>query len=370
MKVPVWIMIILSGSMLFSCQSNNEQQEKVTDLIEITRSQFDSEKMALDTPKLAVFYEYVDFTGMITPALNSSAEISLSIPGIVNKLLCSMGQYVAKGQPMMEIGGSDMIDMQRDYAESSANLLRLSSEYKRIHDLFRDNIGSQKELIQAESLFKSERARNSALKIKLELLGLDVKQIEEGNFSHSYQVASPISGYVAKISATMGQFIEQQKIIAEVVNVNQSQLKLSVFEKDIHRLKSNQKVIFYFSGDKSKAYHARLVTIGRSIDSESKAIECLAQIEDVNEVNPVNKQFTEGQVVVDSVLALSVNAEAVLKSGEDSYVLCLEREGEDRYYFNKVKINPGRRNNDHVEITGTSMPSRYIGGGIYNLRLE
>ncbi len=370
MKVPVWIMTVLSGSLLFSCQSKNEQQEQGADLIEITRSQFDSEKMTLDTPRAAVFYEYVDFTGMITPALNSSAEISLSVPGIVNKLFCNMGQYVVKGQPIMEIGGSDMIDMQRDYAESSANLLRLSSEYKRINDLFKENIGSQKELIQAESSFKSERARNSALKIKLEQLGLDVKQIEEGNFSYSYQVTSPINGYVAKITATMGQFIEQQKIVAEVVNISQSQLKLSVFEKDIHRLKSSQKVIFYFAGDKSKAYHAQLVTIGRSINSESKAIECLAQIEDVNMVHPVNKQFTEGQVVVDSVSALSVNAEAVMKSGEENYVLCLDREGEDKYYFNKVKIKPGKRNNDHVEITGTSLPSKYISSGIYNLRLE
>lgn len=370
MKVPVWIMTILYGSMLFSCQSKNEQQEKVTDLIEITRSQFDSEKMALDTPKLAVFYEYVDFTGMIIPALNASAEISLSLPGIVNKLFCNIGQYVTKGQPMMEIGGNDIIDMQRDYAESSAYLLRLSSEYQRLQDLSRDNIGSQKELIQAESSFKSERARNTALKIKLEQLGLDVKQIEEGNFSYSYRVTSPINGYVAKITVTMGQFIEQQKIVAEVVNVSQAQLNLSVFEKDIHRLKSNQKVIFYFAGDKSKAYHARLVTIGRSINSESKAIECLAQIEDVNVLNPVNKQFTEGQVVVDSVSALSVNAEAVLKSGEDNYVLCLEREDEDKYYFNKVKIKSGKRNNDHVEITGTSLPSQYLSSGIYNLRLE
>lgn len=113
-----------------------------------------------------------------------------------------------------------------------------------------------------------------------------------------------------------------------------------------------------------------MVTIGRSINSESKAIECLAQIEDVNMVHPVNKQFTEGQVVVDSVSALSVNAEAVMKSGEENYVLCLDREGEDKYYFNKVKIKPGKRNNDHVEITGTSLPSKYISSGIYNLRLE
>jgi cobalt-zinc-cadmium efflux system membrane fusion protein len=363
-------MIILFGSLLLSCQSKNEQQEKATDLIEITRSQFDSEKMTLDTPKTAVFYEYVDFTGMIIPGLNSSAEISLSVPGIVNKLFFIICQYVTKGQPIMEIGGNDMIDMQRDYAESSANLLRLSSEYKRIQDLFKDNIGSQKELIQVESSFKSERARNTALKIKVERLGLDVKQIEEGNFSNAYQVTSPISGYVAKIMATMGQFIEQQKIITEVVNVSQFQLKLSVFEKDIHRLKSNQKVIFYFAGDKSNAYLARLVAIGRSISSESKAIECLAQIRDLHVVNPVDKQFAEGQVVVDSASALSVTAESVLKSGEDNYVLCLARESDEKYFFNKVKIKSGKRNTDHVEITGTSLPSRYISSGVYNLRLE
>lgn len=370
MRVPIWLMILLPGSMLFSCQGKIEQQEQADDLIEITKSQFDSEKMALDTPKRVVFYEYVDFTGMITPALNASAEISLSVPGMVNKILCNTGQYIAKGQPMMEIGGNDMIDMQRDYAESSASLLQLSSEYQRIRDLFKENIGSQKELIQAESSYKSEKARNTALKIKLEQLGLDVKQVEEGNFSYSYQVTSPISGYVVKIYATMGQYIEQQSIIAEVVNASQLQLKLSVFEKDIRRLKSNQKVAFYFAGDKNKIYNARLVTVGKSINSESKAIECLAQIEDLQVVSPVDKQFTEGRVVVDSVSALSVPAEAVLKSGEDSYVLCLERQTEDKYYFSKVKINTGQSNKENVEITTTSLPSKFISSGVYNLRLE
>lgn len=363
-------MTLLFGSMLFSCHSKSEQQEQAADLFEITKSQFDSEKMALDTPKRAVFYEYVDFTGMITPALNASAEISLSVPGIVNKILCNTGQYIAKGQPVVEIGGNDMIDMQRDYAESSAILLQLSSEYQRLRDLFKDNIGSQKELIQAESSYKSEKARNTALKIKLGQLGLDVKQIEEGNFSYSYQVTSPISGYVVKINATMGQYIEQQRIIAEIVNTSQLQLKLSVFEKDIRRLKSNQKVVFYLAGNKNKIFYARLVTVGKSINSESKAIECLAQIEDLHVVNPVDQQFTEGQVIVDSVTALSIPAEALMKSGEDSYVLCLERETEDKYYFNKVKIIIGQRNKENVEITGTSMPSKFISSGVYNLRLE
>ncbi|MBN1144179.1 MAG: efflux RND transporter periplasmic adaptor subunit [Bacteroidales bacterium] len=370
MRVSIWLMIILSGSMLLSCRSKNEQQEQVTDLIEITRSQFDSEKMTLDTPKRVVFYEYVDFTGMVTPALNASAEISLSVPGIVNRILCNTGQYIAKGQPMMEIGGNDMIDMQRDYAESSASLLQLSSEYQRLRDLFNDHIGSQKELIQAESLYKSEKARNTALKIKLEQLGLDAKKIEEGNFSYSYQVTSPIGGYVAKINATLGQYIEQQRIIAEVVNVSRFQLKLSVFEKDIHRLKSNHQVIFNFAGDKNKSFHARLLTVGKSINSESKAIECMAKIEDLHVVNPVNNQYAEGRIVVDSVYALSVPVEAVLKSGEDRYVLCLERETKEKYYFNKVKINTGQSNNENVEITGASLPSKFISSGVYNLRLE
>jgi cobalt-zinc-cadmium efflux system membrane fusion protein len=236
--------------------------------------------------------------------------------------------------------------------------------------LFKEHIGSQKDLIQAESSYKSEKALNTALKIKLEQLGLDVKLIEEGNFSHSYQVTSPISGYVAKISATMGQYIEQQRIIAEVVNASQLQLKLSIFEKDIRQLKSNQKVVFYFAGDKNKIFNARLVAVGKSINSESKAIECLAQIEDLHVVSPVDKQYTEGQVVVDSVSALSVPSEAVLKSGEDSYVLCLERQTEDRYYFSKVKINTGQSNKENVEITATSLPSKFLSSGIYNLRLE
>jgi cobalt-zinc-cadmium efflux system membrane fusion protein len=316
------------------------------------------------------FFEQVEFNGSIIPSLNGKAQISLPVQGLVSKIVCNNGQHVGKGQVLVEISGNELIDIQRDYAESSANILRLYSEYQRINDLFNEKIGSKKELILAESAYKSEMARNKALKIKLERIGLDVAKIEEGSFYEAYAVKTPLDGYVTNINATVGQYIEQQQVIAEVIDISKFQLKLAVFEKDIPKLRNNQQVFFYFVGDRNKTFRARIRSVGRTINPDSKAIDCYADIEDLKAIRMVSNQFAEGYIVVDSFNVYALPAEAIMQSGNEDFVLNLEKETEAAYYFNKIKVIVKRKNNDHVELTEKPKGNKILIQGAYNLQVE
>jgi len=118
------------------------------------------------------------------------------------------------------------------------------------------------------------------LKIKLERIGLELAKIEDGSFYHSYPVKSPIKGYITTMNATIGQFIEQQFIVLEIVDADLVQIKFSVFEKDMGKLKIGQHITFNLIGDKNKKYRARLSTFSRIINNETKAIDCFAEIAD------------------------------------------------------------------------------------------
>jgi len=370
MRAHFYILVMFAGWILVSCNTKSVQKIENTDFIEITKSQFESENMELGEPQQMPFSELVEFTGTIIPSVSGKAQISLSVQGAVSRIVCNMGQHVVKGQVLFEISGNDLIDMQRDFAESYANLLRLGSEYQRMKELFNDNIGTQKELILAESSYKSEKARNTALKIKLENIGLDMTKIEDGSFYNSYTVKSPLNGYITSINATIGQYIEQQQIVAEVIDMEQFKLKLAVFEKDINKLKSKQNIVFYFIGDKKKTYHARLSVVGKTINSETKAIDCYADIEDMLTIRPVNNQFAEGQLVVDSFSVYAVPVEAVLKSENENYVLNLEKETDECYYFSKIKVNTGRKDNEYIELTEKPKTNKLLIKGVYNLQVE
>jgi membrane fusion protein, heavy metal efflux system len=350
-----------------SCKSENNQEESKKEFIEITKAQFNSENMELGKPMSITFSESIPFTGVIAPSANGKAQISLPIMGVVDKIYCSIGQHITKGQLLFEISGTELIDLQKEFAESAAINKRLKSEYDRVNELYKENIGTQKELIFAESTYKTEQARYMALKLKLDKIGLDIKQIEEGSFYKSFFIVSPINGFVIAIDATIGQFIERQSVVAEIVDADQFQLKISVFEKDVNKLKKGQSILFYLMDDDKKTYNARLSAIGKAINNETKAIDCYAEYENHSITNLVNNQFIKGQIIIDSFSANAVPFAAVIKIENEKYILNLEKETDKSYFFNKIKVTTGAENKEFVEIKNSSDIDKLVVKGTYNI---
>src|SRR3989339_1130726 len=151
---------------ILSCKSNPQQTNNSdSGLIEITKLQFESEKMVIGELVFSPFADVIYFTGTITPSVNGQAQISLPLPGIIDKIYSNPGQIISKGSAMFEVSGNEFINQQKDFAESSAIVSRLKSDYLRAKDLFDENIATQKEFTYAESSYYAENAKYKALKI-------------------------------------------------------------------------------------------------------------------------------------------------------------------------------------------------------------
>ncbi len=370
MKTNLIIVFVLS--MVFvSCNNKTEQStDSVSGFIEITKAQFESEKMVMGEPTLFPFADVVYFTGNIIPSVDGLAQISLPLPGIIDKIHCKPGQIINKGSVMFEVSGNGFVDQQKDFAESAAIVSRLKSDYLRAKELYKEKIGTQKDFTYAESSYYAENAKYTALKIKLESMGLDVSKLEKGEFYSSYAIKSPINGFVSFLNATIGQYIEPQQKIAEIVDDRSFQLRLSIFEKNINKIRIGQTVAFYLNGNKSVKYKAVINAVGRTITLDSKSIECFAVIDSPKSINMVSNQFVEGDVytAVDSVL--SVPETAIIYSENDSYLLVLEKEVNSIYYFKKVKVNIGRKVNKYIELTEQLPIGKLLVSGTYNIKIE
>lgn len=370
MKNNILYLFVLS-MIIISCKNKSEQpSDEFSGLIGVTKSQFESEKMEIGASLLKPFHEVVFFSGSIIPTTNGQAQISLPMPGVINKIYTKPGQIITKGAAIFEVSGNAFIEQQKDFAESAAILSRLKSDYLRAKELYSENITSQKELTFAESNYFAENAKFKALKIKLESIGLDVSKIEKGEFFTSYTIKSPIDGYVAKINVTIGQYLEQQQNIAEIIDVKSFQLKLAVFEKNIDKVKIGQTVSFYLNGNKEITYQAIINTVGKNIITESKSIECYAEITSPNIVNLVNNQFVEGEVYTTIDSALSVPESAVIKIENDTYLLVFEKEKNSTFYFKKTKIKTGRRANKQIELIEKIPSNKILINGAYNLQVD
>lgn len=365
------LILLISGLIIFSCKNKPaETVEPDPGFIEITKAQFESEKMEFGEPRLSAFSELVHFTGTIIPSVTGIAQISLPTPGVITRIYCKPGQFITKGAVLFEVSGNEFIDLQKDFAESSAVLQRLKSEYERLKELNAENIGTKKELILAESTYNAERAKQNSLKIKLQNLGIDITKIEEGTFFNSFLMKAPIKGYVTGIQTNIGQYIESQQTIAEITDSESFQLKLSVFEKDISKVKEGQSIEFYLSGSKAENFTANIISVGKMINQETKSIDCLAEPENLKKEQLVSNQFVEGDIIVNSDSVFSVPETAVLKSENDFFVLTFEKESGDVISLRKTQIIAGRHNEGNVELIEIPDSKKILVKGAYNLRIE
>ena len=363
--------VIIFISLFLACNSKpKENAVAESGIIQITKAQFQSEKMEFGEPVRTPFSDKIRFTGVVVPSVNGLAQISLPVPGVTIRISCKPGQIVKKGDLLMEVSGNELIDLQKDFSEASAQLLRLKSEYDRTKELSRENIGSKKEYIFAESAYQMEKAKYNALKIKLENIGLDVTRIEGDIFYNSYVLRSPINGCVTSINTNIGQHSESQQNIIEIIDPKSFQLKLSVFEKDISEVKENQIIEYCLAGTRNERFRSKLISTGKSVNPDSKSVDCYALITNELLNRFVSNQFVEGDIFVSNDTVLAVPETAILQAAQKQFVLLLEKEGSDNYYFKKIAVKTGRTDGGLAELTSILPSGRILVKGIYNLQAE
>ena len=305
---------------------------------------------------------------MVDPS--GTARISTFVPGVVKKINCTVGQKVNAGQILFELSGNEFIELQKDFAEMASQLIRIRSEYERVKMLYSEKVGTEKEMVLAESDFNTANAKYSALKMRLKLIGLDDSQIEDGNFYESFSLKSPLNGYISGINVSVGQYADHQTIIAEIFDFTRLQLRIAVFEKDLGNLKENQKITFNLLGDTNRTYTSTLKSIGKNVDNETKTIICYADIDDLKSANFVNNAYVEATIITKTDTVTAVPEECILRSDGNNYLIAFVKKENDNTFLKRVRVDIGRINNGFVEILNKPDITEIVTKGAYNIRIE
>jgi len=372
MKKAALASVSLSCALLFhSCDSGSVEEKRTEPgFIGITTAQFNGEKMEIGKPVMIPLSDQIRFTGVVVTSPDGCARVSLPVPGLVERISSRSGQQVSRGEVLMTITGNEIIDLQQEFAGSSALLTRLKSEFERLSELSGERIATKKEMIAAESAYRAELAKHNALILKISMVGLDPLAVAGGNFSTSYSVRAPIAGYVTSLGVAVGMHVDPSHTVAEIVNPGSFELLLSVFEKDIGKVRAGQKVEYSVPDGGRVNRTTSLRSVGKAVSGETKSVACYAPLEGADAGVHVNGQFVEGAIYAgtDSVPAVPISSLVVTENG--SYVLAFDKKENDRYLFRILRVGTGRQNEDFVELTGTPLPDSILVKGIQNVRIE
>lgn len=359
---------------LLACGSSDKPEVATSNendqLLKITQGQFESNKMKIGGLITSTFKEEVKCNGYIKAPSGTIAQLSSPSAGTVESIHCSIGDFVKKGQVLCTLYNNDVIVLQQELVETSARLKRLRMDFERSKLLLSEKVSAEKEFIAIESEYLAMMAKYQSARLRLKILNLDAGKIEAGELFETFPVTAPLSGFITSQFITLGQFIDQQRIMVEIVDVSKLHLQFSVYESAVSKLREGQDIFFKTAGEKDSVHHSILTSVGRAIDPETRSIQCIAKIIKGDRDNFVNNAYVDAYVVVDETQARALPNEALVKSGPEYYIFVVVKELDKDYYLKKVRVRIGRTSAGLTEILDDLSFQKIIVEGAYNLKTE
>lgn len=317
--------------------------------ITVTKTQFESEKMAFGTLSEFDFSESIKVNGMIDVPPQNKSSVSTFIGGYITKTPLLIGDQVKKGQLLVTLQNPEYVEIQQNYLEVAEQLNYLKSEFNRQKTLFDEEITSEKNYLKAESTYKSNLAHYNGLRKKLQMMNISPKRVEQGQISSSINLYAPIEGYVTKVNVSNGSFVSPSDVIMEIVDTDHIHLELSVFEKDIMKIKKEQKILFQIPEASDKTFEAEVHLVGTTIDENSRRVNVHGHV-DNEEDHFIVGMFVEAEIITESSKRLGLAKEALILEEGDAYVLVINEKNNNEFHLKKVKINIGKETEDAFEI--------------------
>lgn len=317
-----------------------EQEKSAFNIVKLQLKQLDVMNIETGSIKQLDLGATLKVNGQLELPPQKMASVSALIGGRVQNVAVIEGDYVKKGQVIAQLDNPDFINMQREYLSAKSNISFLEKDYRRKENLLKDGITSTKSFQQAEAAYNQGKSALNASKSTLQLMGISVSALENGQIVSSVPVVSPIKGYVQNIEINIGKFVSPQQEMFEIVDNEYLHLGLKVFEKDIEKVKAGQKITFSLTTRPDRIYEAEIFALGKAFDMDTRAVKVHAKIIGAHE-GLLTGMFVEARIVTANKEVNALPNEAFVNEKGLDYVFVQRGKTDDKIEFEKIQVNRG-----------------------------
>ncbi len=373
------LVYFLIATLLIIASSCGNSEKQPTDVMQpdegqivLSKQQFMNSSMLLDTLKMRSFPEVVKVSGMIDVPPENKAIINATMGGYIKETSWLIGDQVKKGQLLVVVENPEFVKMQQEYLEVKEQLNYLKAEYERQRVLFEEKISSQKSFLKTESEYRVSVAKYNGLKKQLEMLNISPEQTEQGTLKSTSNIYSPINGSITRLNVSKGTYVSPASPIMEIIDNSHIHLELSVFEKDIMKIKKEQPIQFKIPEASTEIFEAEVHLIGTSIDA-NRSIKVHGHLKDGAKSNFLTGMFVEANIITDAQELSALPSEAVVSVDDKTYVLRLVEENENGYIFEQIEVLTSASYSNYSGILNAAdfnPGDKFLGRGAFNLIAE
>ncbi len=331
--------------------NEEEREEHEEGVVELTTKQQESLGLKLGNFEMRNLTTTVKTNGQLSVPPSATADVTVAIGGNVKKIYVFEGDKVKKGQLLATLEHPNYISLQEDFAQIANQLEFGKTEYERQEELYKNNAGSGKDFQKAKSNYFSLKAKFSGLKARLRMLNISTTNTKNGEIINSIKILAPISGYINDINIRVGSFVDSADKLFTIKDNSQLHADFLIFEKDISKLKIDQKIHFVGSGSPDKEFTGKIFAISKEFESNSRSVKIHANI-DGDKTYLIPGMYVSGHLHTDKISTKTLSNRAIVSEGTKSYIFILDEDHkeEGRNAYKQIEVVTGRKDEDYTEV--------------------
>ena len=348
-KIPSLAFVALLAFLPACQEQGNTSDEATTNEthtghIHLTQAQQELAGIELGPASQTTVAGSIGCTALVDVPPYSLASVYSPVSGIVQSVKHLPGEYVKKGSVLTRIQHPDIVKLQQDFIESYSQLQFLEQDTERKKTLAAADATSSRSAEEAQAALGRVQAQLKGLRSQLNLLGINAQALTEGGeISPSITLRAPISGYLTEVNLNQGQLVSPTDLLYEIIDNTHKHLELSVFTKDLPRVKEHQRIEAYLPGVE-EPFLAEVHLIGKRVDEENRSVQVHGHFID-EPLKLLPGTYLQARIFTDEQMGWAVPETAVVQQGAESYVFAQVKDG-----FEPIAVETSRSNDSLMII--------------------
>jgi len=218
------IIIIIIAISVVGC-NNSEVQPTKTSNTEVAN---DISGSAPQHPVVVPISGTIESFATVAVSPDQTISFYTHTPAMVSQINVMTGQKIKKGDPLYQLESMQLIELQQEFQTAIARQKSAKLEMDRYKGLKDSKSVSDKNYELTEEAFETAKAQVNAVELMLQLNGLDVASIKNGQIQPVVIKRSPANGFVKSVNVNRGDFVEGNKAILSIVDATSIYLEINV----------------------------------------------------------------------------------------------------------------------------------------------
>ncbi len=364
------IFIIPTIFLLFSC---GKDEEKTTEKFEIAANE---NQITLNDAQLKnagitvtnLHDQPISNTILVNGTIDipplGNASVSAPSGGYVKFTKILPGMFVSQNQTLATLEDPQLVQLQEDYLLAQSNWSLAQKNYTRQKDLNQSKASSDKVTQQAQTEAQNQHIMVRAMAEKLQVMGINPKNLTAQNIQRMIAVKAPISGYISSVNVSIGQYVSPTEKLFEIRNTSDLHLALKIFEKDLKNIHVGQSILAYTNDAPKKKYPASVYLISKDFQPDRTV---LVHCHFVGTNPPLLAgTYMNAEIATNRENGTVIPDDAVVTWENKQYIF----EEIQPKTFKMVHINIGNSDQGFTQILNTTpdfMNKKIVTKGAYNL---